>query len=247
MTISATTPRSIAETPVAPPGRRRHSHADIDTWSSQFEGADPREVIEWAVDEFPTHLCLTASFADTLLIDFATKVDPDIEVVFIDTGFHFSETLDTMKKALARYSLNLTVLRPSHLTSDLWATGVDSCCSGRKVIPLDRHLTANSDAWMSGLRRDDSAERADTPIVGLDRRGLVKINPLAAWSSNRLDEYILANDVIINPLAFEGYPSLGCWPCTDPVSEFDDTASTPVDIKRAGRWTGSTKTECGIH
>ncbi len=219
----------------------------IATWNSQLEGAGPHDVIEWAVDKFPTRLCLTASFADTLLIDFATRVDPDIEVVFIDTGFHFAETLDTMKKALARYSLNLTVLRPSHLTSDLWALGVDSCCASRKVIPLDHHLRSNADAWMSGLRRDDSAERADTPIIEVDRRGLVKINPLAAWPSDRLDEYISANDVLINPLAFQGYPSIGCWPCTDPVGEVDDAASTQVDIRRAGRWAGSAKTECGIH
>jgi len=118
-----------------------------------------------------------------------------------------------------------------------------ACCGSRKIAPLERHLIANADAWMSGLRRDDSAERSDAPIVSLDLRGLVKVNPLAVWSAAQLDEYVIANDVLVNPLAFEGYPSIGCWPCTDPA----DPNSTASTGKRAGRWAGSSKTECGIH
>ncbi len=231
---------TVIETPIAPIDRRRHTAREVAAWNLALADAQPADVIGWAVGEFGNRLCLTASFADTLLIDFATNVDPDIEVVFIDTGFHFPETLQTVKRAMARYSLNLTILRPVPTSADPWAHGVDTCCGTRKIAPLERHLIANADGWMSGLRRDDSTERATAPVVSLDRRGLVKVNPLVAWSAEELDEYATANDVLVNPLAFEGYPSIGCWPCTTPA----DSAGTD---KRAGRWAGSTKTECGIH
>lgn len=225
-------------TPVAVRTGRRYTRAETDALSARFEQAHPGEVIEWATGEFGSRLSLSASFADTLLIDLAVKVDPDIEVVFIDTGFHFAETLATARRALARYSLNLTVLRPGASAADLWHHGTDTCCGSRKVAPLERHLVANADAWMSGLRRDDSAGRSRTPIVDLDLRGLVKINPLAAWPADEADRYILENDVLVNPLAFEGYSSIGCWPCTEPGS---------ADDPRAGRWAGSAKSECGLH
>ncbi|GJM38612.1 MAG: putative phosphoadenosine phosphosulfate reductase [Acidimicrobiales bacterium] len=226
------------DTPVALRTGRRFTTADVAAMSASFEGCHPSEVIGWAVEEFGSRLSLSASFADTLLIDLAVKVEPDIEVVFIDTGFHFAETLATARRAMARYALNLTVLRPLPTAADVWTHGVDTCCGSRKVAPLERHLVANADAWMSGLRRDDGPQRADAPIVDLDLRGLVKVNPLAAWSTPDVERYILENDVLINPLTFEGYPSIGCWPCTDPADPTDP---------RAGRWSGSAKTECGLH
>jgi len=230
--------QTIIANPTRRMDRRPHSTAEVATWNDQLQAADPHQVVEWAVQEFGSRLCLTASFADTLLIDIATKVEPDIEVVFIDTGFHFPETLETMRTAMARYSLRLRVLQPNHIAADLWVHGAETCCGSRKIAPLDRYLTSNADAWMSGLRRDDSARRASTPIVSLDSRGLVKINPLAAWPTELLDEYVITNDVLINQLAFEGYPSIGCWPCTMPSTGSD---------KRSGRWAGTAKTECGIH
>ncbi|MDW3217336.1 MAG: phosphoadenylyl-sulfate reductase [Acidimicrobiales bacterium] len=226
------------DTPVALRTGRRFTATDVAAMSESFEGSHPSEIIGWAVEEFGTRLSLSASFADTLLIDLAVDVDPDIEVVFIDTGFHFAETLATVRRAMARYALNLTVLRPLPTAADVWTHGVDTCCGSRKVAPLERHLVANADAWMSGLRRDDAPGRADAPIVDLDLRGLVKINPLAGWDTADVERYVLANDVLINPLAFEGYPSIGCWPCTDPADPADP---------RAGRWSGSAKTECGLH
>lgn len=238
MTLLDTTHDAAIATPVALRTGRRYTAADAAAMSEMFEGCEPSEVIAWATGEFGSRLALSASFADTLLIDLAVKVDPDIEVVFIDTGFHFAETLATVRRAMARYALNLTVLRPLPTAADVWAHGVDTCCGSRKVAPLERHLVANADAWLSGLRRSDSPERADAPIVDLDLRGLVKVNPLAAWSPEAADRYVLENDVLVNALTFEGYPSIGCWPCTEPADPSDP---------RAGRWSGSAKTECGLH
>ncbi len=229
---------TLLDTPVGIRTAARWTTADAAAASDRFEGAHPGEVIRWAVDEFGSRLCLSASFADTLLIDLAVAVDPDIEVVFIDTGFHFAETLATVRRAMARYALNLTVLRPAPTAADLWTHGTDTCCGSRKVAPLERHLVANHDAWMSGLRRDDSPQRAGAPIVDLDIRGLVKVNPLAGWSTAEIERHIIEHDVLVNPLTFEGYPSIGCWPCTDPADPTDP---------RAGRWAGSNKTECGLH
>lgn len=228
----------LLDTPVALRTGRRFTRTEVHELSADFEGSDPRTVIEWAVAEFGSRLSLTASFADTVLVDLATMVDPDIEVVFIDTGFHFPETLETVRRAMARYALNLTVLRPTPTAADVWAHGIDTCCGSRKVAPLERHLVAHADAWLSGLRRDDSVDRASIPVVDLDLRGLVKVNPLVTWSAERLDRYVLEHDVLVNPLAFEGYPSIGCWPCTEPALG---------DDQRSGRWSGSAKTECGIH
>ena len=228
----------LVDTPVGLRAGPRLGPDDVARVSQSLEGSDPTTVIAWAVETFGSRLALTASFADTLLIDLAVKVDPDIDVVFIDTGFHFPETLATVRKAMARYALNLTVLRPAPTAADRWAHGIDTCCGSRKIAPLERHLVANADAWLSGIRRDDSPERADTPVVDLDLRGLVKINPLASWSAERAQQYILDHDVLVNPLGFEGYPSIGCWPCTEPATDGDI---------RSGRWSGTTKTECGIH
>jgi phosphoadenosine phosphosulfate reductase len=228
----------VSDNPVSVRTGRRYSLSDVEELDRGFAGSSPSDVVAWAVEEFGTRLTLTSSFADTLLVDIATAVDPDIEVVFLDTGFHFPETLATVRRAMVRYSLNLTVLRPSPTAADRWAHQIESCCGSRKVAPLERHLVARADAWLSGLRRDDSADRAATPVVELDLRGLVKINPLATWTAEQLQGYVIEHDVLVNPLAFEGYSSIGCWPCTEP---------TPDGDPRSGRWRDSAKTECGIH
>jgi phosphoadenosine phosphosulfate reductase len=228
---SVETPVQLTQT--APLGRREL--ADL---NDRFEHADPREIIGWAADRFGSRLVMTASFADTLLIDLATSVFPDIEVVFLDTGFHFAETLETVRRAMARYSLNLHVVRPEADAADVWRDGSDACCAARKVAPLERTLLGRADAWLSGLRRADHAGRAATPIVELDRRGLVKVNPIATWSDEQVDAYVRDHDVLVNPLGYQGYASIGCWPCTEPVAEGDDA--------RSGRW-GGRKAECGLH
>ena len=207
--------------------------ADAD---AMLAGATPHEIVRWAVDTFGSRLVLTASFQDTTLIDIATSVDPDVEVVFLDTGFHFAETLNVVKRAMDRYALNLTVLRPDADAPDLWAAGTQACCDARKVAPLERYLVGHADAWLSGLRRADDPARADTPVVSRDKRGLVKVNPMAAMSDEAYERYIADHDVLVNTLRLDGYASIGCWPCTEPSTE-----------GREGRWSGRDSKECGLH
>ena len=215
-----------------------YADEELAALAASLEDEPASEIVRWAIASFGTDLCLTASMADAVLIDVATKVDPDIEVVFLDTQYHFPETLATADRVRDRYRLKLTVLTPDRAPDDLWKTDTDACCQARKVEPLDRHL-AGKRAWITGLRRADSAERAHTPVVERDRRGLVKVNPLARWSDDDVSAYVAENDVVLNPLLFEGYASIGCWPCTRAVAPGEDA--------RAGRWAGSGKTECGLH
>ncbi|MEY2474302.1 MAG: phosphoadenosine phosphosulfate reductase [Actinomycetota bacterium] len=209
--------------------------ADI---SKSFETASPSKIIRWAVDNFAPHLCLTASMTDAVLVDLAWKVYEPIEVVFIDTGYHFPETLETVEKVRRKYGLNLRMMTvPTH-DEDLWKVDPENCCSAVKVGQLDRAL-AGKEAWMSGLRRDEAETRLNAPIVARDLRGLIKVNPLANWTQADVDGYIKDHDVPVNPLTAQGYPSIGCWPCTKPVADGEDP--------RSGRWAGTDKTECGLH
>jgi phosphoadenosine phosphosulfate reductase len=199
-----------------------------------FESAPASKVVRWAVDRFSPQLSLLASMTDAVLIDLAVKVDPSIEVVFIDTGHHFPETLETVELVRRRYGLNLRMVTVGPDPAPL----VDGCCSATKVLQVDRALVGRQ-AWLSGLRRAEAVTRADAPVVALDHRGLVKVNPLAAWTDDDVAGYIAEHDVPVNPLVCQGYPSVGCRPCTFPVAEGADP--------RSGRWAGSTRTECGIH
>lgn len=212
--------------------------AELAELNVEFERLPARKVIQWAVDAFAPHLCLTASMTDAVLIDLATRVDPAIEVVFIDTGYHFPETLETVEQVRRRYGLNLRMMTvPTH-DEELWKVDPGNCCSAVKVGQLDRAL-ANKAAWMSGLRRDEAEVRATAPIVARDLRGLVKVNPIATWTDQDVADYIAEHDVPVNPLLHQGYPSIGCWPCTTPVADGADP--------RSGRWAGQDKTECGLH
>lgn len=212
---------------------------DIDALSAGFEDATAPEIVAWAVETFGERLCLTASMADAVLIDVATKVAPEIEIVFIDTDFHFAETLATVEAVRRRYHPRLTVARAAVAVDDeLWRTDPDRCCELRKVRPLEAAVAGKA-AWLSGLRRVDSADRAFAPIVSIDKRGKVKVNPIANWSDDDVERYVADHDVPVNPLIAQGFPSVGCWPCT--------RAIRPGEDRRAGRWSGSGKTECGLH
>jgi phosphoadenosine phosphosulfate reductase len=206
--------------------------------SRSFETVSAGRIIRWAVETFGARLSLSASMTDAVLIDLATKVDPAIEVIFIDTGYHFPETLETVERVRRHYGLNLRMMTVATQEEELWRADPENCCSAVKVGQLDRAL-ADKDAWMSGLRRAEASTRATAPIIARDLRGLVKINPLATWSDEDIAGYIADHDVIVNPLTLQGYPSIGCWPCTKPVAEGEDP--------RSGRWAGQDKTECGLH
>ena len=218
--------------------RTELSPSEMAVLNEQFETAPASEIIRWAVDTFHPHLALTASMTDAVLIDLAVKVEPSIEVVFIDTGYHFPETLDTVEVVRRKYGLNLKMMTVPFHDEELWKVDPENCCSAIKVGQLDRALMGK-EAWMSGLRRAESPTRAEAPILSLDLRGLVKVNPIATWTDLDVQGYIADHAVPVNPLVHQGYPSIGCQPCTHPVE--------PGADPRSGRWAGRDKTECGIH
>jgi phosphoadenosine phosphosulfate reductase len=205
---------------------------------AKFETASAAEIVAWTVERFHPQMCLTASMTDAVLIDVAVAVEPAIEVVFIDTGYHFTETMDTLEKVRRRYGLNLRIMTVPHYEVPLWQSDPVSCCSPAKVFQLERALFGKL-AWMSGLRRQESDTRRQAAIVSRDSRGLIKVNPLATWTDLDVQGYIDDHDVPVNPLLMKGYPSIGCWPCTRPVK--------PGEDPRSGRWVGEAKTECGLH
>ena len=194
--------------------------------------------VEWALGRFGRDVVLAASFQDIVLIDLAVRVDPGIEVVFCDTEAHFPETLEFVEQVRAHYGLNLTVTKPGPDAAD-WPCGTARCCELRKVEPLRRTL-AGKRAWLTSLKRADAPTRSTAPIVGWDAVfGVVKINPLATWTDDDVDGYLADHALPVHPLVPRGYLSIGCAPTTRPVSAGED--------HRAGRWAGTTKTECGLH
>jgi len=214
------------------------SDDDLAVLNQEFEQLSAPEILRWAAESFGPHLSLAASMTDAVLIDLAVKVAPAIEVVFIDTGYHFDETLETVERVRRHYGLNLRIMTVATHDEELWKVDPANCCSAVKVGQLDRALAGKA-AWMSGLRRDESPARSDSPILARDLRGLIKVNPLANWTAADVQAYIMDNDILVNPLLDQGYPSIGCMPCTNKV--------LPGEDARSGRWSGQEKTECGLH
>jgi phosphoadenosine phosphosulfate reductase len=215
--------------------------------AAQLEGASAEEILGWAVEEFGDGLAVTASMQDTVLTHLAARVRPGIDVLFLDTGYHFVETLGTADAVEAVYDVTLRRLLPlqtveqqdAQYGAELFARNPDLCCGLRKVAPLNAAMDSY-DAWATGLRRAESPTRAGTPVVAFDaKRARVKIAPLAAWTDEDVDRYILEHQVLMNPLLSAEYPSIGCEPCTRKVAPGQDA--------RAGRWAGLSKTECGLH
>lgn len=218
-----------------PPEALLEELADVDAGLAH---APASKAIEWAVGRFGSDLVLAASFQDVALVDLAVAVDPAIEVVFCDTGFHFPETLAFVEEVRARYDLKLTVTRPGP-DAEAWPCGTERCCALRKVEPL-RGVLAHKAAWLTSLKRADAPTRADAPVVGWDDVfGVVKVNPIATWTDEDVDSYVADHHLPVHPLVAKGYRSIGCAPTTRPVAEGEDP--------RAGRWSGTDKTECGLH
>jgi phosphoadenosine phosphosulfate reductase len=206
-----------------------------------------RIALAWAHDTFGERLVLASSMGDEVLVHLASDVAPEIAVLFIDTGYHFAETLGTADAYAATRPLRLLTVAPRQTVAEqdvaegprLHERDPDRCCALRKVEPLERGLAPFA-AWVTGMRRVDAPTRTDLDVVGWDaRRGKVKLNPLAAWSDADVDAYATAHGVLLNPLRQIGYASIGCAPCTRPTAEGEDP--------RAGRWAGRAKTECGLH
>jgi phosphoadenosine phosphosulfate reductase len=213
----------------------------------ELDAAPAHEIVSWAVQTFGARFAVATSMQDAVLVRLVSRVAPGIDVLFLDTGYHFAETLGTRDAVAATYDVNLITVTPRQTVAEqdvsygprLHDRNPDRCCWLRKVAPLDRAL-AHYDAWATGLRRAEAPTRASTPVVSYDaQRGKVKIAPIAAWSDADVEDYIAEHGILINPLLTAGYPSIGCAPCTRAVAVGEDS--------RAGRWAGSAKTECGIH
>ena len=206
-----------------------------------FEQMSAEELLRWASAEFGERLCLTCSWQrqSSALVHMVSELGLDVDVIELDTLVLFPETYATRDKLVAKYDLTLTSFRPIDPIDRLWETDPDRCCGIRKVEPLERALSGY-DAWITGIRRQQSPTRANAQKVEWSERyGVWKVQPLVDWDSKRVDAYLTVNEVPDNPLHDQGYPSIGCIHCTRPVAAGED--------ERAGRWTGSGKLECGIH
>jgi phosphoadenosine phosphosulfate reductase len=225
----------------APSARRFEGDAD-------FEGMSAEDVLRWAAAEFGPRLCLTCSWQkqSSVLVHMVSELGLDIDVIELDTQLFFRETYETRDRLVERYGLRL--ISPQVITvaeqhraegPNLWERDPDRCCHIRKVEPLIAALQPY-EAWVAGIRRDQSPSRIATPkVVRSDRYDVWKVNPLADWDEKRVWAYIHVNEIPFNPLHETGYRSIGCIPCTRPT--------TPDEEERAGRWAGSDKLECGIH
>jgi len=219
----------------------------VSHWGAELELAPAETIIEWAAATFGERFCVTSSMGDAVLAHLAAKVVPGIDVVFLDTGYHFVETIGTRDAVAATLDVNLITITPTQSVAeqdatygkDLFRTDPDRCCALRKVQPLQEALD-RYDAWATGLRRAETRNRVIAPVIGWDaKKGKVKVSPIARWSDEQVEHYITENGVLVNPLVYDGYPSIGCAPCTRRVALGEDP--------RSGRWAGTGKTECGIH
>ncbi|HWE89441.1 MAG TPA: phosphoadenylyl-sulfate reductase [Pseudonocardiaceae bacterium] len=213
----------------------------------ELADATAEDALAWTARTFGDKWIVASNMQDAVLIDLAVQVRSDVDVLFLETGYHFAETIGTRDAVATVYpeirivnaQAEQSVAKQENEFGKLHESAPDRCCFLRKVVPL-RQTLARYDAWVTGVRRVDAPTRANTPIVDWDERnGLVKVNPLAAWSDERFRDYIADHGILENPLVSEGYLSIGCAPCTAKVAVGADP--------RSGRWAGQAKTECGLH
>ncbi|WP_063056137.1 phosphoadenylyl-sulfate reductase [Nocardia salmonicida] len=209
--------------------------------------ASPADLIAWTDRNFGNGYIVASNMQDGVLVHLAAQTRPGVDVLFLDTGYHFAETMGTRDAVEAVYGVNVINVRPEAsvaeqdalLGKDLFSRDAAECCRLRKVVPLKRSLSGYN-AWITGIRRVEAPTRANAPLISFDEAfGLVKINPIASWSDDEMQAYIEANGILVNPLVEEGYPSIGCAPCT--------RKPEPGSDPRSGRWAGIAKTECGLH
>ena len=225
--------------------------------AAEMEGASATDILRWTDEHFggvdgprnwaTCRWVVACNMQDALTVSLAADVRPGVPVLFLDTGYHFAETLGTRDAVESVYDIHLLNVTPEHtveeqdelMGKDLFAREPNECCRLRKVVPLRKALSGYA-AWVTGLRRAESPTRADAPLISFDESfNLVKVNPVAAWTDQDVQDYIEKNNVLVNPLVDEGYPSIGCAPCTVKPADGADP--------RSGRWQGRSKTECGLH
>lgn len=217
--------------------------------SDQLETAHPSEILRWGVEHFAPKLALSTGFGPegVVLMHLLSQIAPETTVFYLDTDLLFEETYELRDKLTARLGIQFTRIhsgisleaQASEFGPALWSRNPDQCCNLRKVVPLRRFL-ATQKAWITAIRRDQTANRASAGLVEWDKaNGLVKLNPLANWTNKKVWAHVMEHNLPYNPLHDQGYPSIGCWPCTKAVAAGADP--------RSGRWAGLEKTECGIH
>ncbi|QDU95724.1 phosphoadenylyl-sulfate reductase [Lignipirellula cremea] len=222
---------------------------EIATASEQLEQSTPQEILQWAVDRFAPHFTMATAFGPEgmTIIHMLAEIAPETPIFNLETGYQFQETLDLREKVRERYGITVEFKRPELTVEQyeaqhggpLYKTNPNQCCADRKIKVLQA-AAQGWHAWASAIRRDQSPDRAKAPIVGWDKKfNLVKISPLANWKKDQVWRLILDHDIPYNPLHDQGYSSIGCFPCTRAVLFGED--------ERAGRWSGSAKTECGLH
>lgn len=241
--LSPEGPRSTAELPAEVRERNREL---VDRHAAELYDADAETILGWAAEHAPGAVAITLSMENTVLAELAARHLPAADFLFLDTGYHFAETLEVARQVDERYPQRLITALPvlgraeqdSVYGKNLYLNNPTACCRMRKVEPLAVSLSPYA-GWVTGLRRADGPTRAQAPALSLDATGRLKISPIITWSLAETAAFISDNDLIDNPLTHQGYPSIGCATCTLPVAEGEDP--------RAGRWAGATKTECGLH
>lgn len=223
--------------------------AELESAARSLESAEPREIVRWAHERFAERLTMATAFGPEgcVILHWIAEVAPSMHVFNLDTGYQFKETLELRDRIERRYGIGVRLEQPESTVADyersnggpLYQTDPNRCCGDRKIAVV-RRVLEGFDAWMSGIRRDQSPDRAGSPIVGWDAKfGVVKISPLANWTKKQVWDLIVRENVPYNPLHDQGYTSIGCFPCTRAVTFGED--------ERAGRWSGTAKTECGLH
>jgi phosphoadenosine phosphosulfate reductase len=222
---------------------------DLEEASKRLAEATPWEVLRWAVETYFPRLTMATAFGPEgcVILHMLAQIEPRVRVFNLETGYQFAETLRLRDQIAARYGIEVELIRPETTVAEyeaahggpLYTRDPDRCCFDRKLVPLRRALVGY-EAWISAIRADQSAHRARASVVGWDAKfNLVKVNPLLRWTQRDVWAFVVAHDVPYNPLHDQGYPSIGCWPCTRAVAQGED--------ERAGRWAGQAKTECGLH
>lgn len=226
---------------------------DLARISETLEGATPTEILQWAMETYGPKLTMATAFGAegcaliAMIAAIRDRTGLTLDIFNLDTGYQFPQTLALRERIQKQYGIAVRLVSNEETVAEMEArfggpiykSRPDECCRLRKIVPLE-DAVRGFDAWITAIRRDQTPERAAQPIVGMDAKfDLVKINPLANWSKAQVWDYIRDHNVPTNPLHEQGFPSIGCWPCTRPVQDGDDD--------RAGRWAGTAKRECGLH